>query len=116
MSEKSQTSQPTRSQSPPGSSAQELQDAGLGNMLGVGTVWIETLGSMGAEILTFMAERIREDVKTQQEIACCKTPDELQHIQVKFLQKAMDQYQAETGKLLEMGTKAFTPNKGNGGN
>jgi len=33
----------------------------------------------------------------------------LQHVQAQFFQKAIDQYQAETGKLVEMTNKAFTP-------
>ena len=49
-----------------------------------------------------MAERIREDVKTQHEILHCKSPAELQAIQARFVARAVEQYSAETGKLVEM--------------
>lgn len=90
----------------------ELQEAGLGNMMGLSTAWMEMLGDMGAEVMNFVADRIREDVKTQHEILHCKNVGELQHIQAQFLQKAIDQYRAETGKLVEMGTRAFAPRNG----
>ena len=86
-----------------------LQQAGMGNLMGMGTAWIEAVGAMSAEVASFIATRIQEDVKTQHEILHCKNPADLQHIQAQFIQKAIDQYQAETGKLVEMGKKAFTP-------
>lgn len=85
----------------------DLQKAGLGNMMGIGGAWVEALSDMGAEVLAFVADRIKEDVKTQHEILHCKDLAELQNIQARFLQKAIDQYQAETGKLVEMSTSAF---------
>lgn len=87
--------------------ATQLQEAGLGSMMGVGTAWMEAMSDMGAEMVSFVAERIKEDVKTQHEILHCKNVADLQHIQAKFIQKAMDQYHAETGKLVEMTTSAF---------
>ncbi|MGC1506402.1 MAG: phasin family protein [Sulfitobacter sp.] len=85
----------------------QLQDAGFGSMMSMGTAWIEAFSEMSAEVVGFVAERIKEDVKTQQEILHCKNAADLQHIQAQFMQKAMDQYQAETGKLVEMGNNAF---------
>ncbi|MFK7837435.1 MAG: phasin family protein [Sulfitobacter sp.] len=86
-----------------------LQEAGMGNLMGMGTAWIEAVSAMTAEVAGFVAERIKEDVKTQHEILHCKNVSDLQHIQAQFMQKAIDQYQAETGRLVEMGTKAFNP-------
>lgn len=85
----------------------QLQEAGLGNLMGMSTAWVEALSDMGAEVASFVADRIKEDVKTQHEILHCKNVADLQHIQGQFVQKAIDQYQAETGKLLQMGTEAF---------
>jgi hypothetical protein len=78
-------------------------------MVGLGAAWFEALGDMSAEVLSFVADQVQEDVKVQHEILHCKNVKELQHIQSQFLQKAMDQYQAETGKLVEMSTKVFSP-------
>lgn len=88
----------------------QLQEAGLGNMVGMSSAWMETMGDMGAEVASFIADRIKEDVKTQHEMLHCKNMTELQTIQTEFVQKALDQYQAETGKLVEMGTKTFAAN------
>ena len=85
----------------------QLQEAGFGNMMGMSTAWIESLSDLSAEMVSFVAERIKEDVKTQHKVLHCKNMAELQHVQSEFLQKAMDQYQAETGKLMDMSTKAF---------
>ncbi|MDW3223846.1 MAG: phasin family protein [Paracoccaceae bacterium] len=84
-----------------------LQEAGLGNMMNMSTVWLEAISDMGAEVAGFLAERIKEDVKTQHEILHCKNVGDMQSIQAAFIQKAMDQYQEETGKLLKIGTEAF---------
>ncbi len=90
----------------------QLQEAGLGNMAGLSAAWMETMGEMGAEVASFVAERIREDVKTQHQIMHCKNATELQHIQSQFIQKAIDQYQTEFGKLVDLGTKTFAPKPG----
>lgn len=84
-----------------------LQKAGLGSLMGMGTAWVEAMSAMSAEMGDFIAERIKEDVKTQHEILNCRTVSDLREIQAQFMQKAIDQYQAETGKLVEIGTKAF---------
>lgn len=90
----------------------QLQEAGFGNMMGMGTAWVEALSDMSAEVAGFVADRIKEDVKTQHKILHCKNTADLSQIQSQFMQKAMDQYKAETGKLVEMGTKAFGPKSG----
>ena len=100
------TSETTESDTPHNALA-ELQQAGFGNMMGMGTAWMEAFSDMGAEVVSFVAERIKEDVKTQHEILHCKDIAELQHIQAQFVQKAIAQYQDETGKLVEMGAAAF---------
>ncbi|MWD27368.1 phasin family protein [Aquicoccus sp. SCR17] len=68
-------------------------------------IWLD----IGSELQDFIAERIREDVKTQHRILHCHTPAALQHIQAEFLQKALDDYAAETGKLVELGNRLMTP-------
>ncbi|MDU8911610.1 phasin family protein [Aestuariicoccus sp. MJ-SS9] len=89
----------------------QLQEAGFGNFAAMGTAWMEAMSDIGAEAMSFVAERLKEDVKTQHEMLHCKDMDQLQHIQAEFVQKAIDQYQEETGKLVEMSTQAFQPPK-----
>ena len=85
----------------------QFQEAGFGNMVELSTAWFEALGDLSTEVVSFVVDRIKEDVKVQHEIMHCKNVAEVQQIQSQFLQKAMDQYQAETGKLIEVGSKAF---------
>ncbi len=106
MANKATSEKPTPEETPANAFAQ-WHEAGLGNMVGAGTAWMEALGDIGAEVMNFVAERIKEDVKTQHKILHCKNVSELQHIQAEFLEKAVKQYQAETGKLVEMSTKAL---------
>lgn len=76
--------------------------------MGGNAAWIESLGKMSAEFASFVAERINEDVKAQHEMMHCHDASELQNIQGQFIQTALDQYQAETGKLVQMGISALS--------
>ena len=93
----------------------EVQTEGLKALTGMNTVWLEALNEMGSEVMTFVSDRIKEDVKTQHRLLHCKSPVELQAIQAEFLQDTIEQYQAETGKLINMSHKLFaaasTPTK-----
>lgn len=91
-----------------------LQAFGFKTMAGMGVAWVEALSDMGSEVLSFVADRIKEDVKTQHKMLHCKDMGELQQIQAEFVQKAIDQYREETGKLVEMSremVKPAAPNK-----
>lgn len=89
-----------------------LQTFGFNNMTNFGTAWVEALSDMGSEVLTFVADRIKEDVKTQHEILHCDDMAKLQKIQAQFIQTAIDQYTAETGKLITM-SQQFLPKTDN---
>lgn len=106
MSKSNEPTTPYKAETPMDAVTQ-LQEAGFTNLMGMSTAWLEAIGEMQAEVASFVAERIKQDVKTQHEMLNCKNMADLQHIQAQFIQKAMDQYQAETGKLVEMSTKAF---------
>lgn len=82
--------------------AAALQAYGFNAMTGMGIAWVEALGDMGSEVLSFVADRIREDVRTQHRMLHCKDMGEMQRIQAEFVRNAIEQYQAETGKLVEM--------------
>ncbi len=92
----------------PGASAiaamTELQKAGLGPLTWMGTAMLENMSALGSEVTQFIADRIKEDVKTQHQILHCKDMTTLQRIQSEFVQKAVEQYTAETGKLVKMST------------
>jgi len=79
-----------------------FQPQGFGSNPWMGTEMLETMGEIGSELFQFLADRIKEDVKTQQEILSCKEPAKLQEIQTGFMKKAIEQYTAETGKIVKM--------------
>ncbi|MEL6549038.1 MAG: phasin family protein [Pseudomonadota bacterium] len=83
------------------------QHAGLGSLSWLGTKWVETLSDVGAEWLSFVADRVQEDVKMQHALLHAKDLSEIRHIQAQFLQKAMDDYHDETGKMVEFCSKAM---------
>lgn len=83
----------------------DLQKAGLGPLTWMGTAMLENMSALGSEVTQFVADRIKEDVKTQHQILHCKDSGELRKIQTEFVQNAVEQYTAETGKLVEMGNQ-----------
>lgn len=88
---------------------ESLQESGFGSLAWMGTAWTEAMSSLGSEVISFVAERIQEDVKAQHEILHCTTLTELQQAQAAFLERAYVQYTVETGKLIKMGTELFPP-------
>lgn len=79
----------------------DVQTAGLGSLAWLGTKWVETMSDVGAEWLSFVAERVKQDVKTQHELLHAKSFEHVRTIQAQFLQQAMDDYRNETGKIVE---------------
>ncbi|MDY6860675.1 MAG: phasin family protein [Pseudomonadota bacterium] len=72
-----------------------------------GTSVMENMGRYGTEVVEFMSLRLQEDFKTQHELMQCRDMSKLAEIQSRYLKTAMDQYSAETGKLMKMGTEIF---------
>lgn len=83
----------------------KAQKASPGPLSWFGNAWLEAFGEVGSELSAFIAERISEDVKTQHEMLHCKSPVELQKLQSRFVQKAIDDYTAETGRFVELNQK-----------
>lgn len=81
-----------------------LQREGLGQMAWMSAAMTETLAALGNEVIQFVSARIAEDFKTQHALLNCRDFAQAQQIQAEFLQKALEQYAAETGKLVQLGT------------
>lgn len=56
-----------------------------------------------AEISDFVAERIRQDLDTQQAFLRCRNFDEVRDVQVQYLRTALDQYGGEVARLVRLG-------------
>ena len=102
MPEKDTKSKSKADSNPAMTAMSEMQKAGLGSMMWMNTTMMESFADLGSEVLQFIADRIAEDVKTQHQCLHCKDISELQKIQSGFIQKAIEQYTAETGKLVQM--------------
>lgn len=66
---------------------------------------LEGMGEVGRELSEFVARRLAEDIATQRAIMGSSSPAELLHIQRHFLQRAVEQYMDETGKLTNLGAE-----------
>lgn len=84
-----------------------LQASGFGSMTTMGTAWVEAMSDLGSEFLSFVADRVKEDVQAQHEILHAKDVEEVQKLQAKFIKKAVDQYSAETGKMVALSHSAL---------
>ena len=61
-----------------------------------------------AESISFLSERLEEDMATQKALLECKTPADLMRVQSEFYQTALEQYSAEAGRLMNLLPKIFT--------
>lgn len=83
------------------------QTAGLGPLYWLAPHVVQQMSDLGAEWLSFVAARVQEDVALQHALLHAKSPAQAQAIQTAFLNKAMDQYRAETGRIVALGAKLF---------
>jgi len=80
----------------------KLTAASMGPFGQVGMAWMEAMSDLGSEFLHLVWERVEQDVATQHKLLHSSSMEELRHAQAEFVQKAIDDYTAETGKIIEM--------------
>lgn len=80
-----------------------MQNASTAFVPDFGPEWLEAMSKVGHEMLTFMSERVKEDLQTQHALLQAKGIAEIQQIQAEFLKKAQEDYAVEMAKLVEMG-------------
>ena len=86
----------------------DLQASGIGTAEAFGAAWMERMGSLGAEWLRFVAERLQADMETQHDLLRCKNIEDVQRVQAGFFEKAVDQYREETGRIIDICNAAPT--------
>jgi len=84
------------------SQLRKMQQDSLDPLRWFGVAWFEGVTAINRELAEFVSRRISEDLRTQHEILNCGDPEKLQHIQARFIQRAIDDYTAETGTLVEL--------------
>jgi hypothetical protein len=80
------------------------QQEALQAMEVAGTTLLTGLNEMQREIADFVAKRIREDMETQQDLLRCRNLDDVRAVQTRFFRNAMEQYSAETTRLMKLGS------------
>jgi hypothetical protein len=68
---------------------------------------LEGMARVQKEVVDFVSTRIRQDMETQKELLRCRNFDELREVQTRFLKTAMDQYAAESKRLMQLGSEVF---------
>jgi hypothetical protein len=76
--------------------------AALGPWGEMGAAWVDAMAGLGGEAVRFLSERMQEDVALQQRLLHAGSLEEARHVQAQFFQTAIDQYTAETGRMVEM--------------
>ena len=90
--------------SPMSTLIEAMQSTNTNLTAGFGPDWLEAMSNVGHEMLTFMSERVKQDIQTQHELLQAKGIAEVQEIQAEFLKKAQSDYAAEMAKLVDLGT------------
>ncbi|WP_212523445.1 phasin family protein [Actibacterium sp. MT2.3-13A] len=85
----------------------QAQAQAMGRMTAFNGAVAEAMGRYGQEFVGFVQDRLEEDARTQQELLACRDLTQLAEIQSRFLERAMQQYTDETGKLVDLGREMF---------
>lgn len=108
MADTSKTTPKSIIDTPAIASLRDIQDTGFASASKFGAAWLEAMNDLGSEVLSFVVNRVKEDVQTQHEVVRAKSLADVHHIQSQFVQKTIDQYTAETGKLVAIGKAVMT--------
>ena len=67
-----------------------------------GEAFYSGLAEVSQEMMTFVGERLRQDLESVEDFATIKSPEEIFDKQMSFAQRAAQQYAEETSKLFAM--------------
>jgi len=97
-------------------SMHRMQQSSLDPLRWFGTAWLESATEVNRELAEFLCKRISDDVRTQHEMLNCTDPAKLQEIQARFIQRAIDDYAAESGAVSDLGQAFIDRLSRRGGN
>ncbi len=87
----------------------EWQRMGLGALNAMGAGWAEAMADMGSDWLHFVSDRVQQDVEFQHRLLHAKSTHEVRDAQSEFFQRAVEDYAAQTGKVVTTAEKLFKP-------
>lgn len=80
----------------------EWQKTGFGPLAGNGSVLAEGMQNYFQEVARFIAMRLEKDIDTQKTLMTCGDIDKMREIQTKFFEEALEDYQTETARIMEL--------------
>ncbi|GHF52585.1 phasin family protein [Seohaeicola zhoushanensis] len=92
----------------------EMELALIRPMSNFGVAMADAWADLIAESASFIAQRLRQDARTQHAILHCRSASDLHEIHASFFQKAIDDYQDEAARMssiLERSARAMTETK-----
>ena len=70
--------------------------------------YVSGMAAVNGEVFRFVTQRLRHDVEVGQSLAGCEDFSKAASLQQEWARKAMDDYMAEAGRLMELASKATT--------
>lgn len=94
-----------------GRSMARMGSVGIGSAAWLGAAWTRRVADAAVEVARFAGHRLGDDLRTQAEMLRCRDLAALQSVQGRFLQRAIDEYAAETARLMRLGGDAPEPRR-----
>lgn len=89
-----------------GRSMTRMGRVGVGSAAWMGAAWTQRAAEAAAEVTRFTTHRLVDDLRTQGEMLRCRDLAALQSVQGRYVQRLIDQYAAETVRLLRLANGA----------
>ncbi len=80
----------------------DFQSASLNSLAAFNTAMAENTARLYREWTEFMSHRLREDIALRQRLLACTSGEDMAAVQAAFFKGAMEEYAAESRKMLQM--------------
>lgn len=80
----------------------EIQTASLNSLSAFNTTMADNTARLYREWSEFIGHRLREDMALRQRLLTCTSGEDMAAVQAEFFRRAMEEYAAESRKMLQM--------------
>ena len=80
----------------------EIQAASLNSLCAFNTTMADNTARLYREWTEFIGHRLREDMALRQRLLTCTSAEDMASVQAEFFRRAMEEYAAESRKMLQM--------------
>ena len=80
----------------------DFQSASVNSLAAFNTTMAENMARLYREWTEFMSHRLREDMALRQRLLSCTSGEDMAAVQAAFFKDAMEEYAAESRKMLQM--------------